>query len=184
MKSTSLLQHISLAIALSCLAFVNDVILKQWVTAALSVRLNLSLSVFLYLGYLMRCHPMPAGRMTLLMINLVVLLVCLSTDARFSTLLWVYLVMIWINRSLLRYASVVAAAADLGLSLFSAGAFYAIFSNGYGLVTSLWCFLLLQALHSVIPGKKVPIKPNCKAPADQFDRALHSAENALQQLLK
>ena len=185
MKPTSVLQHIGVALVLTCLAAVNDLILRQFFSELLSDKLNISLLVFLYLSYLIRQNRLPAGRITLLVINLSVLLFCLFAVTQTTTLLLIYLTMIWLNRSLLRYSSLLTILADLGLCLISASLVYWVFVNGYSILTTLWCFLLLQALHSLIPTKKAANNPKHTSPSfDNFDRSLQSAENALQQLLR
>ena len=185
MKSTALLQQIGIALVLTCLAAINEVLLSQFFTGLLTAKLNLSFIILLYLSYLILRNRLPVGRTTLMTINLGLMLICLITETSLSTLLWVYPTMIWINRSLLRYAGMVAVLADLGLSLLGIGAALWALSNGHGLITALWCFLLIQALHILIPGKEALNKAKHAASvSDNFGRALQSAENALQQLLR
>ena len=180
MKSSSLLQHIGIALILTCLAAINDVIF----TGLLSSKFNISLSVFLYLAYLVWQSPLAAGRITLLILDLCVLLICLFIDLHIVILLSVFLTMMWLNRFLLYYSSPLAVLADLGLCLFSASIAYWLLFNGHSLIIVLWCLLLLQALHSLIPDKKKLGKPQQAAPNDNFDHALQSAESALQQLIR
>ena len=153
MKVSSLLRHIGIAMMLSSLAAIVETIF----TGLLSSKLNISLIVFLYLTYLIWQSHLAAGRITLLVFNLCVLLICLLTGMPFVTLLWVYLAIIWLNRSILYYSSQLAILADLGLCLFSASIAYWLLFNGYGLVSVLWCLLLLQSLHRLIVDKKYPI---------------------------
>ncbi len=184
MKTSSLLLHIGIALALTCLAKINDFILKQFFTDLLSVKLNISLIVFLYLAYLIWQSRLAAGRITLLIFNLCVLLISLFSGIQIVTLLLVYLAMIWLNRSLLYYSSPLAILADLGLCLFSAFMVSWLLFNGNSLITILWCVLLLQTLHSLIPDNKKDFKPQKPSTSDNFDHALQSAESAFQQLLK
>ena len=180
MKVSSLLQHIGIAMILSCLAAINNFIFS----GLLSSRFNISLIVFLYLVYLIWQSHLAAGRITLLVFNLCVLLFFLFTGIHLVTLLWVYLAIIWLTRSLLYYSSLLSVLADLGLCLFSASIAYWLLSNGYGLVSIMWCLLLLQALHSLIPGKRKPAKSQQTSTSDNFNHALQSAESALHQLLR
>ncbi|NOQ14271.1 MAG: hypothetical protein GQ583_07325 [Methyloprofundus sp.] len=179
MKASSLLQHIGIALILTCLAAINDFAFSR----LLSSKFNISLSVFLYLAYLVWQSPLVAGRVTLLILDLSVLLICLFIGLNMLTLLLIFLAMMWLNRLLLYYSSPLAVLADLGLCLFTAGIAYWLLFNGQSLVIVLWCLLLLQALHSLIPGKKKFAKPR-EASSDNFDHALQSAETALQQLIK
>ena len=185
MKPNALLQQIVIALALTCLAAANDFIFSQFFTGQLSTKLNLSIIVFCYLGYLNRQSHLPAGRIILLLINISALLICLFTVDRFNTLLLIYLAMIWLNRSLLCYSGVLAVLADLGLCLGSASAVYGVLANGNSVIAALWCFLLLQALHPLIPGKKLPkTTKRTSTSTDTFDQSLQAAENALQAILQ
>jgi hypothetical protein len=185
MKPGTLIQHIGIAVLLTGLAAMNEFMLGHFFSTFLSTKLNLSLVVFCYLGYLIRQSHLQAGRIILCSVNVAVLLLCTYTVGQASTLLLVYLLMIWLNRALLFFPGILAALADFGLCLISASAGYAVFLNGNGLVAVLWCFLLLQALHTLVPGKrKGGAGKHTSSLPDTFDHALQTAENALQALLK
>ncbi len=181
MKPASLLQHITIALGLSCLAAISGYLSSQFIESTLNVRLNISFIVLLYLGYLLRQNHLTAGRLTLMALNTGLILICLLTEVRLSTLVWIYPVMIWVTRSLLRYQGVLSILADLILCLFSTGTALWLIGNGYGLMSALWCFLLLQALHILIPGKK---SEQLSSGSDIFNTAAKSAERALQQLAR
>lgn len=183
MKTSSLLQQISIALLLTLLAAINDFILRQFFTGLLSAKVNIALIVFLYLAYLIWQNRIAAGRITLLLIDLSVLLICLFTSLSTISLLIICLFLIWLNRLLLCYSSVLSILADLGLCLLSACVVYWLLFNGHGLITALWSLLLLQSLHCLIADKKMASKPQ-ESSSDNFDHALQSAESALQQLLK
>lgn len=185
MKPNALLPQIVVALLLSCVAAIIAALLNQFVDDFTGARFNLSLIGLLYLAFLIRQNPIPAGRVVLMATNLGLAMLCLLLEARLSTLFWLYPAMIWFNRSLLRYSSILPILADLTLCLLGAGAALWALSHGYGLTIALWCFLLLQALHVIIPCRKKICKTERETPsADDFNRALHSAENALQQLIK
>jgi len=184
MKENTLLQHIGLAIGLSALALINDLILRQLFNVMLSNQLNISLLVCLYLGFIIRRSPLIAGRIILLAINLSIVLISLFWVKHTSTLLVIYLTMIFCNRSLLCYANLLAIMSDLGLCLLSASTAFWLLANSYSILTALWCFMLLQALHTLLPSKKVSHAKRQPAPSqDKFNHALQSAEGALQKLL-
>ena len=184
MKVSSLLQHIGIALALTCLATINNFILRQFFTGSLSAKLNISVIVFLYLAYLIWQSRLTAGRPTLLFIDISTLSIFLLASLHTETLFLMSLFLIWLNRSLLYYSSVLPVLADLCLCLFSAFVVYWLLFNGNSLITAVWCLLLLQALHSLIPGKKKSTKQQQASPSDNFDHAFQSAESALQRLLK
>ena len=91
MKASSLLQHIGIALALTCLAIINNFILIQFFTGLLSARLNISVIVFLYLAYLIWQSRLTAGRPTLLFIDISTLSICLLTSLHTETLFLMYL---------------------------------------------------------------------------------------------
>lgn len=185
MKYTALLQHIVVALILTCLGAACDFIFGQFFTGLLSTKLSLSVIVFCYLVYIIRQSHLPAGRISLLSINLCVLLVCLVWVDRFNTLILIYLAMIWLNRSLICYSGILAIVADLGLCLVSASVVYGVLVQRNSVIVALWCFLLLQALHTLIPGKKLPNNSkHGKTSTDNFDHSLQAAENALQEILR
>jgi len=184
MKENTLLQHIGLAIGLSVLALINDLILRQFVNVMLSNQLNISLLVCLYLGFIIRRSSLISGRITLLAINLSIVLISLFWIKHASTLLVIFLTTIFCNRALLCYANLLAIMADLGLCLLSASTAFWLLANNYSSLTALWCFMLLQALHTLLPSKKVAYAKKQSAPSqDKFNHALQSAEGALQKLL-
>lgn len=185
MKMTALVQHIVLAFVLTSMAAANQLLLCLFFSGSLSVKLNLSATVFFYLCWLIWRNPMPAGRLTLLTGNLMVILMGLFSGLHLSTLLVMFPAMIWLTRSLLRYSGLVAVSTDLALCLISTGAFYAVLAGDRGSVAALWCFLLLQALHTLIPSRKSLDKPAPTASSpDSFNQALQTAESALQHLLR
>lgn len=185
MKTNSLLSQLVIALLLTCLAAIVSALFNQFVGSQTNARLNLSLIMLLYLGCLIWQNPRPAGRITLMASNLGLALLCLLFEVRLGTLFWLYPAITWLNRCLLRYSSILAIMSDSALCLLGAGAALWALGNGYGLVMALWCFLLLQALHVMIPCRKAPRR---KMPAsqtqDNFNRAMQSAESALQQLMK
>ena len=185
MKSTSLVHPIGIAFLLTGLAALNELLLSQWLSGVSNARLNLSIILLLYVGFLIRQNRLRAGAITLMAFDLGVIVICLLAETRLSTLLWLYPVIMWLNRSLLRYSGFVPVFVDLGLCLLGIGAVLWAVNNDHGVTTALWCFLLLQALHILIPCKTVRYDAKPAPPADDnFDRALQSAENALQQLLR
>lgn len=185
MKANSLVPQLVIALLLSCLAAIVAGLFNQFVSGQTNARINLSLIMLLYLGCLIWQNPMPAGRVTLMAFNLGLMLLCMLFEVRLETVFWLYPTIIWLNRCLLRYSSILAIMSDSALCLLGTGAALWALGNGYGLVMALWCFLLLQAVHVMIPCRKAPHR---KMPAsqtqDNFNRAMQSAESALQQLMK
>ena len=185
MKASSLLHHIFIALVLTGVAAISEVLLKQFFSELPSIKLSISLVMFLYLCDLIYQSRPAIGKLTLFAVNLSVLLISLFTVDSLTLLLLLYTAIIWSNRALLCYASIVAVLTDLSLCVISAAIVLWVCVNGNSLMTALWCFLLLQALHTLIPGKKLSGQFNADLQAtDAFNRAMSTAENALQQLLR
>ncbi len=185
MKSTTLLQHIGVALLLTILTAINREVFDLFFSPLVGTRLNLSFIVLIYLGLLAWQNRIPAGRVTLMAINATIILLCLILTTRLSILLWLYPLIIWINRSLLRYRSLTAVFVDMGLCLLGIGAALWTLHNGHGWAAAIWCLFLTQALHVMIPGRKMTSRAKSSSTSqDNFNRALRSAENALRELSK
>jgi len=181
MKIPSLLKYIGVAMFLTCLAIINDFILRIFLNGLLSAKLNISLIIFLYLTYLIWQSHLIAGKTTLFLINLCVMCLGLLAGLHIITLALVYLVMIWLNRVLLCYSSALTILADLALCVLSGSIVCWLLYNGYGYLTGLWCLLLLQSLHCLVVDKKT-LRQSQTPATDNFDYALRAAEKALLQL--
>jgi len=185
MNTNALLKHIGIAIALSILAIIGDTLLTPFLTKLLTNRLNISAIVFLYLSLLIQQSDLTTGKVTLFTINLAVLFTSLLSVEQLPALLGIYLIMIWLSRSLLNYTSLLTSIADFSLCVLSASIVYWLLLHGHSSITALWCFLLLQALHALLPKKDRPLpKSDGSISKNNFNQALQSAESALQQLLK
>jgi hypothetical protein len=184
MKPGLLLQHIGIALVLTGIATLNEALFRQFFSALVSVKFTMVCALFLYLTYLIWQSRQPTGRITLFIINVGVLLIGQFAVTQLSNLILIYLVLIWLNRCLLCYASLFSMIVDLGLCLISLTTVYFIFITGNHWLTALWCFFLLQALHTLIPGKKINHNLDHAATNENFNLALQSAESALQQILR
>lgn len=183
MKASTLLQHIGIALLLTFLATINDTIFRQFMSGLFSIKLNIASSIFLYLVFIIWQSRVAAGKITLLLIDLSLLLISLFTNLSSVSLILIGLLLIWLNRCLLCYSSLLTVFADFALCLLSAFVVYSLLSNGHSLMTALWCLLLLQSLHCLFVDKKMASKLQA-SPNDNFEQALQSAENALQQLIR
>lgn len=93
--------------------------------------------------------------------------------------------MFWLQRSIAYYRGLVPVALDGLLTCFSllAAAGAAVYAQS--LIAGIWCFLLLQALHSLIPvsfGRSSGSERGGAAGKDAFDAAHRAAEEALRAL--
>jgi len=88
---------------------------------------------------------------------------------------------VWLVRSLYYHSSAIAALADLGLSVLALAAGVWSASRTGSVFAALWCFFLVQAAFVLIPVRLA--KRSVRAqPADRFDRAHRSAEDAVRRL--
>lgn len=129
-------------------------------------------------------NRLPAGRLILFTVNIVIVLISLEYLQSLKSLCLTYLSLIWITRSILRYTNGLSILADLVLCIISIGTAFAAFNVSNSIIISLWCLLLVQALHTLIPGRNVANKLYQQTSADNFEQALQTAEKALQQLLR
>lgn len=93
--------------------------------------------------------------------------------------------LVWLVRSLYRYASLGFAAADAVLSGLALCAALAAAAQTHGVFLSLWSFFLVQALWVLIPTGRPPNHPQHIVPSASeaaFDRAYRTAEDALERL--
>ena len=88
--------------------------------------------------------------------------------------------LIWLVRALYHHRSMLTALADLGLCGCSCAAALWASLQTHSLFASLWCFFLVQALFSFLPGTIA--RRTCGSAAvaadDRFNRALRMAESA------
>lgn len=96
----------------------------------------------------------------------------------------VAVLLLWANRSIRRYSSMLPILADLGLTAFSIGAAGAVTVAGHSFAMALWVFFLLQALAVFIP-RSISASPvtTRENPRDPFDSAHASAEAALRRII-
>ncbi|NOQ65376.1 MAG: hypothetical protein GQ582_12770 [Methyloprofundus sp.] len=182
MKISRLLKHIALAVVLSFVAFINELLLMPFLSTASSTALTLSLVIFLYLSFLIWQSPKALGKISLLLIDISLILGCVLFAFPSSTLIVIYLLLIWVNRSLLYHSNSLAILTDLALCLSTLLVTYWLVISAYGLIMVLWCLLLLQSLHCLLIVQKNRSTPDTSN--DSFDQAYQAAEKAVQELLR
>ncbi len=184
MKQASVIQHIGFAIALSCIALINQALLQQFFNSFFVIKLNLAMITCLYLSFLIWQNRLPVGRLILLTINIGIILISLEYIQSLPNLSVLYLSLIWITRCLLRYTNSWAILTDLAFCIASIGIAFWVFNFSHSTIISLWCLLLVQALHTLIPSRNAAYKQPHQASSDNFEHTLQTAERVLQQLLK
>ncbi len=143
-----------------------------------------------YLLYLMIRSQTKLGRFTAFLLWFVVTASSWFAAIPLSLFILVQLGIIWMIRSLYFYSSLFSAASDLFLTGISiAAALWAGFHSGT-LFLALWSFFLIQSLFIFIPSslKTLSFKDSTvesliiETPDDEFNRAHHSAKQALAKL--
>jgi hypothetical protein len=93
----------------------------------------------------------------------------------------VHVLLIWLVRALYFHAGVLAALADLGLSLLALSA--AVWAGETGsLFVCLWTFFLVSALFVVVPTTWAAPDPSLPVDDDGFHDAQRTAESALRRI--
>ncbi len=138
-----------------------------------------------YVVYLLCRSRERVGRITTIVLWLLVAGIAWFMAPPLTLYLIVHLGLIWLIRSLYFYSSLFSAIADLGLSAVSlAAAVWAVNQTG-SLFVSIWCFFLVQALFVAIPAnikQKVGQNQTSEPREDRFQHAYRAAETALRKL--
>ena len=186
MKQQSLVQHIGVAMLLTIIAILTGFIFHKVMGWNTAVKLVMVAVTLVYLGYLIYQSRVRAGKLTLIIICLMMSLSCFFLVERSGLMLVIAAVMIWVVRSLLNYSSIVAVITDMGLCTFSlAGADWAFSASG-SIVAAIWSFYLIQSLHCLIPqqfGETKQVMADEQS-VDYFDHAYQLAEQAIRQMAK
>lgn len=151
MNRTTFLQGVVVAFVLSFFGAALFATLTTFVSAGIVLRTLVSLVSLAYVGYLLSRSHARVGRITALALSVVVAGVAWGVELPLALYLIVHVGLIWLIRSLYFYSGVVPALMDLGLSALAlTAAVWATLQSG-SIFLTIWCFLLVQALHVVIP---------------------------------
>ncbi len=185
MKAPTFLEGVGVALTASVVGSVLFTTLAPVFGSATVVRALIAAIGLAYVLYLLRRSRERIGRVTV---------VAGWAVAAFAIGLWqpplllyllLHIALLWLVRSLYRYASLLSALADLGLSgLGLAAAVWAAVHTG-SLFLSIWSFFLVQALCVAIPrdlrGRRAA-SPDGTQPEDRFQTAYRAAQAALRRL--
>lgn len=136
-----------------------------------------------YVAYLLARTPVRVGRITALAAWGVMALLLWVAAPSLALYLLAQVAAVWLIRSLFFHSSLLAAGADIALSLVAlAAGVWAVAHTG-SLLLGIWCFFLVQALFVAIP-PRLTHRPNADPPgcADPFEHAHRAAEAAVRRL--
>jgi hypothetical protein len=148
-----------------------------------ALRWVVALVAFGYLIYLLGRSGAKVGRVSAVLAWALVSGIALALHLPLPTFVLLHAGMAWLVRSLYFHGGLVAALADLGLTLLGlTAAVWALTESG-SLFLAVWSLMLVQALFGLIPadlGRAVAAEP--QDPDDAFERAHRGAEAVLRRM--
>ena len=173
---------LALAVVVSLLAAAGYAVAGPLLGHGLALRLLVAATGLVCVLFVLREAEQRTGRITAVTGWLLVVAALWVFPVPLGLYLLVHVGLIWLIRSLVRYASLVPAAIDLVLSGIAlvGGLWAAMETRSVGI--AFWVFLLVQALHVKIP-RRLGRRPASPASGDdRFDSAFRTAEAALRRL--
>lgn len=185
MKAPTFLEGVGVALTASVVGSVLFTALAPVFGSATVVRALIAAIGLAYLLYLLRRSHQRVGRVTVVAGWAAAALAIGLWQPPLLLYLFLHITLLWLVRSLYRYASLLSALADLGLSgLGLAAAVWAAVHAG-SLFLSIWSFFLVQALFVAIPpdwSGRHRTRPDGTDPDDRFQTAYRAARAALRRL--
>jgi hypothetical protein len=181
-KSPSFGHGAGAALALSACGAVVLAALSPWLGASTALRVVIALVGLAYVIYVMGRSRERVGRITTIVAWSLGAAIAWLLDLPLAGYVLLHVGLVWLVRSLYHYSGMLAALADLGLSLLGvAFAAWALQRSGSAWL-ALWCFFLVQALHALIPATLSNRYREPAAAEDAFARAHRAAEAALKRI--
>jgi hypothetical protein len=183
MTRPGFLEGALVALAASLAAGALFTTLSLALPAVPALRWVVALVAFGYLIYLLGRSGAKVGRVSAVLAWALVSGLALALHLSLPAFVLLHAGLAWLVRSLYFHGGLVAALADLGLSLLGlAAAVWALTQSG-SLFLAVWSLMLVQALFGFIPadlGQRGAAAP--QDPDDTFERAHRGAEAALRRL--
>lgn len=180
----SLLHGIAAAFALSLCGGALLALLGPMFGASSALRCVVALLGLAYLLYLLACSTARTGRVVTVAVWLGAAALLWFADLSLGAYVAFHAGMIWLVRSLHHHSSILAALADLGLTVLAAAfSAWAVGRTG-SFWLAMWCFFLVQAFFVLLPASFGVGGPPSRSRDDDdgFDRAHRAAEAALRRL--
>lgn len=183
MKQPTFLEGVAVAVVLSVLGSAFALVMTPLFGRTGTLYLLVSGISFVYLVYLLTRSNQRVGRITTVVLWMVVTGLAWIAGLPLILLALVQVGFIWLARSLYFYSSVLAALADLGLVALSLMTAYWSAAHTGSLFLGVWTFFLMQALFVAIPRQwRAGHTERQLPPEDPFQRALRNAEAAVRKL--
>jgi hypothetical protein len=187
MHRPTLLEGVLVALVLSLSVSPLVVLVQLVIGSLLAWKIMVMIMAYTYICYLLARSRRRSGRVTLGLLALTVLLASLVFTWRFPMILLLCVTLIWIMRSFAYSRSLVSAVLQGGVCVLGCGAALMVYGHSGSLALALWSFFLVQAAFVLIPaqGMRRSTAPNdmtLGGAPDDFGRAYHAAEQALERL--
>jgi len=183
MKRPSFLEGAGFALTIAVAGGITFVLLVPLLAGSLVLKGVVAVASLTYLLYLLARGPGRAGRVTAITAWVLMTVVAWWFAPSLLLYLLAHAGFIWLLRSLLFHSGVLAALADLGLTVLGlAVAGWALTRTG-SVGAALWCFFLVTALFVAIPAR-FPRRAvsDDDGSSDRFRQAHRSAEAALREI--
>jgi len=187
MKQPTFLEGVAVALVLSAVSTGLMVAFEWFMPIGLLGRLLISGMGLFYILYLLSRSGQRAGRITIVAVYVLFAVGCWVLALPIALYLVIHIGLLWLVRSLYRYASVLSALADMGLTGLALAASIAAWLHAGNLFLSLWTFFLIQALYVAIP-VSFQLRTGARhgtdqsIGADRFEYAQRAAETVLRKL--
>lgn len=180
MSRPTVLQNIGIAMLLTLFAVMGEAVFGVFTAKYQAMKFAGALTLCAYLLLLLRQSRLHSGQIVMAVITLLIIGFGLFVLQRPSALVLAAVTLVWLWRSLLCASGLLSVAVDMALCALGTVAAYQAFALSGSFAAALWCFLLLQALHSVFPASFG--RDMARPGQDRFNNAFQTAEDALQQL--
>jgi hypothetical protein len=157
--------------------------LAPLVGSSTALRAVVALLGFGYLLYLLGSSGERVGRITVVLLWTVVAAVAWAAALPIVPYVLLHVGLVWLVRSLYFHSGLLAALADLGLTLLGVAFASWAASRSGSAALALWCFFLVQAFHVSIPAALATDRERGGRDAhDPFRRAQQAAESAIRRM--
>jgi hypothetical protein len=187
MHRPTLLEGVLVALVLGLSVSPLVVCVQLVIGSLLAWKIAVTIMAYAYMCYLLARSGRWSGRVTLGLLALTVLLASLVFNLRFPTILLLCVTLIWVMRSCAYSRSLVSAVLQGGVCVLGCSAALVVYGHRGSLALALWSFFLVQAAFVLIPAQcmRRSTAPRSTTPGDapdDFGRAYHAAEQALERL--
>ena len=182
MNRPTFLHGVLAALVLSLLGAALAIVLRT-LGLGFALRATIAAIAFGYVLYLVCASPGRSGRPSTLVLWFVAAMGLWLWWPPLLLFLLLHAVLIWLVRAFNHHRSLVAALADGVLTGVSLLAALWAFAQAGSVLAAAWCFLLVQALHVLIPAELPARSAPETTHADRFSRAHRQGEAALRRLL-